>query len=132
MRENERKDLPDAETGAAADMDAVMRKYDRESATRIWTGKPKIVVSAVSALFSLYCIWSTLWSTADLPIRLTAFLGLIVIMGYLNYPARKGHVTPNAMPWYDIVIMALGAGAFFFYCFRCFTVSSAEPRKRSP
>ena len=118
MRENERKDLPDAETGAAADMDAVMRKYDRESATRIWTGKPKIVVSAVSALFSLYCIWSTLWSTADLPIRLTAFLGLIVIMGYLNYPARKGHVTPNAMPWYDIVIMALGAGAFFFYCFR--------------
>ena len=120
MRENERKDLPDAETGAAADMDAVMRKYDRESATRIWTGKPKIVVSAVSALFSLYCIWSTLWSTADLPIRLTAFLGLIVIMGYLNYPARKGHVTPNAMPWYDIIIMALGAGAFFFYCFRCF------------
>ena len=118
MRENERKDLPDVETGAAADMDAVMRKYDRESATRIWTGKPKIVVSAVSALFSLYCIWSTLWSTADLPIRLTAFLGLIVIMGYLNYPARKGHVTPNAMPWYDIVIMALGAGAFFFYCFR--------------
>ncbi len=118
MRENERKDLPDAETGAAADMDAVMRKYDRESATRIWTGKPKIVVSAVSALFSLYCIWSTLWSTADLPIRLTAFLGLIVIMGYLNYPARKGHVTPNAMPWYDIIIMALGAGAFFFYCFR--------------
>ena len=88
MRENERKDLPDVETGAAADMDAVMRKYDRESATRIWTGKPKIVVSAVSALFSLYCIWSTLWSTADLPIRLTAFLGLIVIMGYLNYPAR--------------------------------------------
>ena len=118
MRENERKDLPDVETGAAADMDAVMRKYDRESATRIWTGKPKIVVSAVSALFSLYCIWSTLWSTADLPIRLTAFLGLIVIMGYLNYPARKGHVTPNAMPWYDIIIMALGAGAFFFYCFR--------------
>ena len=31
MRENERKDLPDVETGAAADMDAVMRKYDRES-----------------------------------------------------------------------------------------------------
>ena len=24
------------------DMDAVMRKYDRESATRIWAGKPKI------------------------------------------------------------------------------------------
>ena len=48
------------------DMDAVMRKYDRESATRIWAGKPKIVISVVMALFSVYCIWSTLFSTAAL------------------------------------------------------------------
>ena len=118
MSKEERKDLPDVEIGTAADMDEVMRKYDRESATRIWEGKPKVVVSVISALFSLYCVWSTLWSTADLPIRLTAFLGLIIIMGYLNYPARKGHVTPNRMPWYDIVVMFLGAGSFFYYCFR--------------
>ena len=117
MSENERRDLPLGETGAAEDMDAVMRKYDRESATRIWEGTPRIVVGVISALFSLYCIWSTLWSTADLPIRLSAFLGLIIIMGYLNYPARKGHVTPNSMPWYDVVIMLLGAGSFFYYCF---------------
>ena len=117
MSENERRDLPLGETGTAEDMDAVMRKYDRESATRIWEGTPRIVVGVISALFSLYCIWSTLWSTADLPIRLSAFLGLIIIMGYLNYPARKGHVTPNSMPWYDVVIMVLGAGSFFYYCF---------------
>ena len=37
------------------DMDAVMRKYDRESATRIWAGKPKIVISVIIylAAFSL-------------------------------------------------------------------------------
>ncbi|MDE7054342.1 MAG: TRAP transporter fused permease subunit [Oscillospiraceae bacterium] len=116
MSEKERKDLPNIEIGTAADMDEVMRKYDRESATRIWEGKPKLAVQVVSVLFSLYCIWSTLWSTSDLPIRLTAFLGLITIMGYLNYPARKGHVTPNAMPWYDVAIMILGAGSFFYYC----------------
>ena len=34
------------------EMDAVMRKYDRESATRVWTGKPKIVISVVMALRS--------------------------------------------------------------------------------
>ena len=50
------------------EMDAVMRKYDRESATRVWTGKPKIVISVVMALFSIYCIWSTLFSTAALEI----------------------------------------------------------------
>ena len=99
------------------DMDAVMRKYDRESATRIWTGKPKIVISVIMALFSVYCIWSTLFSTAALEVRLTAFLGLIIIMGYLTYPASKKHVHANRLPWYDIVIMAIGAAAFFYYCF---------------
>ena len=68
------------------------------------------------ALFSVYCIWSTLFSTAALEIRLTAFLGLIVIMGYLTYPASKHHVKPNSLPWYDIVLMVLGAAAFFYYC----------------
>ena len=110
-----------ADTAASAslqeEMDAVMRKYDRESATRIWAGKPKIVISVVMALFSIYCIWSTLFSTAALEIRLTAFLGLIVIMGYLTYPASKKHVHANRLPWYDIVIMVIGAAAFFYYCF---------------
>ena len=99
------------------DMDAVMRKYDRESATRIWAGKPKIVISVVMALFSVYCIWSTLVSTAALEVRLPAFLGLIIIMGYLTYPASKKHVHVNRLPWYDIVIMVIGAAAFFYYCF---------------
>ena len=116
MSEKDKNALPDVETGTAAEMDEVMRKYDRESATRIWEGRPKAVVSVITALFSLYCIWSTLWSTADLPIRLSAFLGLIIIMGYLNYPLRKGHVTPNSMPWYDVALMVLGAGSFFYYC----------------
>ncbi|RAZ21611.1 hypothetical protein DK853_51270, partial [Klebsiella oxytoca] len=57
MSEKDKKNLPDVEIGTAADMNEVMRKYDRESATRIWEGKPKAVVSVVMALFSLYCIW---------------------------------------------------------------------------
>ncbi len=116
MSEKDKKHLPDVDIGTAADMDEVMRKYDRESATRIWEGKPKLVVGVVMALFSLYCIWMTLRCTWDLPIRLTSFLGLITIMGYLTYPARKDHVKPNSIPWYDLVLMLLGAGSFFYYC----------------
>lgn len=114
--------LTDDSTASAAEMDAVMRKYDRESATRIWEGKPRRVVQAVMALFSVYCIWSTLFSTADLPIRLTAFLGFIIIMGFLTYPARKNHGAVNSMPWYDIVIMLAGAFCFFYYCFNYTTI----------
>ena len=94
----------------------IMRKYDKESATRIWEGRPKIAVGCVLAFFSLFCIWLTLFSTSDLPVRLTAFLGLVIVMGYLTYPAGKKHVRSNRMPWYDILLMVLGAGSFFYYC----------------
>lgn len=95
----------------------IMRKYDKESATRIWEGTPKIIVGAVLAFFSLFCIWLTLFSTADLPVRLTAFLGLIIVMGYLTYPGGKKHVRANSVPWYDFILLVLGAGSFFYYCF---------------
>ena len=106
-----------------ADIDEVMKKYDRESNTRVWTGKAKTFITAVMSLFSLYCIWSTLFSTAALEVRLTAFLGGVIIMGYLYYPASKSHVKPNHMPWYDILIMVAGAASFFFYCFKYPTLS---------
>ena len=117
MSDNKKAADAAASASLQEEMDAVMRKYDRETATRIWAGKPKSVISVVMALFSVYCIWSTLFSTAALEIRLTAFLGLIVIMGYLTYPASKKHVHANRLPWYDIVIMVIGAAAFFYYCF---------------
>ena len=35
------------------DIESVMRKYDRESNTRVWEGVPKTVVSCLMVLFSL-------------------------------------------------------------------------------
>ncbi len=99
----------------AADVDAIMRKYDRESNTRIWTGIPKIVVGIILALFSLYCIYVTLFANFLEQVRLSSFLGLVIVMGYLTYPARKGKMQPNYMPWYDILLMVLGAASFFYY-----------------
>ena len=105
----------DASTDTAADVDAIMRKYDRESNTRIWEGTPKIIVSCVAVLFSLFCLYVTLFANFMEQVRLSSFLGALIVIGYLTYPAKKGKVHVNAMPWYDIVLMVLGAGAFFFY-----------------
>ena len=99
----------------AADVDAVMKKYDRESNVRIWEGWQKVALRWLMAVFSLYCIGMTLFSTAGQEVRLSAFLGCIVVIGYLNYPASKHHVRTNFMPWYDIVLMIVGAGCFFYY-----------------
>ena len=104
------------DVGTAEDVEKLMRKYDKESNTRIWEGKPAVIVRAIMVIFSLYCIYSTLFSVAALERRLTAFLALVVIMGYLTYPASKHHVRHNYIPWYDIVIMIVGAACFLYFC----------------
>ena len=107
----------DASFGTAADVEAVMRKYDRESNTRVWEGTPKLVVSTILAAFSLFCIYVTLFANFLEQVRMTSFMGLVIIMGFLTYPAKKGHVQVNSLPWYDVLLMLLGAAAFFFYTF---------------
>lgn len=99
------------------DLDAVMKKYDRESNVRIWTGKPALIVKALLIGFSLFCIWVTLFSTFLEEIRLTSFMGLVVLLGFLQYPANKNDNKVNHIPWYDVIGMILGAGAFIYYTF---------------
>ena len=103
------------ETVSAAEVDEVMKKYDRESNTRIWTGAPQMVIRCIMALFSVYCIFSTLWSTASLEVRLMIFLGCVDLMGFLYYPMSKHHVKENYIPWVDWIIMIVGSACFFYY-----------------
>ncbi len=116
------------ERDMAADIDAVMRKYDRESATRIWEGTPKIVVRIVMAAFSLYCIYITLFSVLLPETKLTLFLGFIIILGFLTYPAKKGSMRVNYVPWYDIVLMVVGAGCFFYFAFNALSILKLATR----
>ena len=106
------------EEGSALDVETLMRKFDKESNTRIWEGTPAIIVRIIVVAFSLYCIWSTLFSVAALEKRLTMFMALVTIMGYLTYPASRHHVRHNYIPWYDFVLMAVGAGCFLFFCLK--------------
>ena len=110
------------EQNVAANVDEIMRKYDRESNTRIWEGWPKTVVGIILALFSLFCIYVTLFANFLEQVRLSSFLGLVIVMGYLTYPAKKGKMQVNYMPWYDILLMVLGAASFFYYTFNANTL----------
>lgn len=114
---DEKMKNPAVDIDMNTDVDAVMKKYDRESNQRIWTGKAGIAVKAIIVLFSLWCIYVTLFATFLEEIRLTSFLGLIVLMGFLVYPAKKSDNRENYMPWYDIVMMILGTGSFLYYTF---------------
>ena len=122
-------EVPVVDSGdMAADIDAVMRKYDRESATRIWEGWQKTVVQVLMAVFSVYCIGMTFLSVELPETKLARFLAIIIVLGFLTYPAKKGSMRVNYVPWYDIVLMVLGAGCFLYFAFDAMTIINLATR----
>ena len=103
------------EAAEPMDLEAVMKKYDRESNIRVWEGVPKILVSIVLATFALFCIYVTLFTSWLEEIRLTSFMAFIVLIGYLVFPVKKGQQKVNSMPWYDWILMILGTGSFLYF-----------------
>ena len=60
------------------DLEAVMQKFDRESNTRVWEGKPKIFVNCILAIFCLFCIYVTLFASWLEEYCLTSFVAFII------------------------------------------------------
>ena len=112
----------DRSVGTAEDVEKMMKKYDRESNTRIWTGVPRLIVRYIGVIFSVYCVLVTLFGTMMPEEKLNIFLGMTLIFGYLHYPITKSHVRPNFIPWYDIVIMILGAVPFFYFALNAHSI----------
>ncbi len=104
------------------DLETVMKKYDQESNVRLWEGKPRFAVNCVLALFSLFCLYVTLFASWLEELRLTTFVAWIVFIGILVFPARKSHQRVNHIPWYDWVIMIVGTGAFLYFAFNAKTI----------
>ncbi len=118
MSENEnlnRIPVADADVGSAADVEEIMKKYDRESNTRIWEGTPKKVIRWATAFFGMFLIYMNMFVKWDERVRRPIFLGLVIIFAFIYYPLKKGSQKVNHMPWYDIVLAALGSFCYFFF-----------------
>jgi len=107
-----------ADVGTQADVDAIMKKYDRESNTRPWEGKPAKVIQLLLAAFSLFMIYMNLFAVWDERIRRPLFLGIVVLFVFLLFPIKKGMKQKvNHVPIYDIILALMGSGCFFYYVF---------------
>ena len=111
------------------DVEAVMKKYDRESNTRVWEGLPKIIVTCILASFSLFCIYVTLFASWLEETRLTTFMAFIVFLGFLIFPVKKGAQKVNSLPWYDVVIMLLGTASFLYFTCNAISVQQISVLK---
>ena len=113
--EDIKKATLDSDVGTMEDVDAIMKKYDRESNTRVWEGVPKQVVRWVTVAFGIFMIVMNMFLKMDERARRPLFLGLVIILVFIYYPFKKGTQKVNYMPWYDIVLMLLGGLCFFYY-----------------
>ena len=66
------------------DAEEVMRKYDKESNTRIWEGIPAVIVTTLMVVFSVYCLFMTLFSTEQAEARLARFLAFVIVIGFVT------------------------------------------------
>ena len=105
----------ETDVGTAADVDEIMKKYDRESNLRIWTGMPKQILRFSLAAFMLFMVWMNIWARWSGQIRRCLFVGMVVLFTFLVFPAKKGNVKPNHMPWYDIILAIAGCVPYFYY-----------------
>ena len=130
MAENEKLNnvAVDNDVGTMEDVDAIMKKYDRESNTRVWEGTPRKILRVLTALFGIFLIVMNMWIKMDERARRPLFLGLVIILVFIYYPIKKGSQKVNYMPWYDIVMAAVGAFCFFFYPLNLEKIVSAGTR----
>ena len=129
------------------DADALMAEFDRESNVRHFTGKKKIVIRTLMIAFALYAIITSIFGKYLLmldnkiiaglmtwPGSSTGFLGLILVITFLIFPAYKGQAKKiNYIPWYDYILAAAGFASFFlgsafFSCLGAFLGSSLRNR----
>ncbi len=102
----------------AAQIDAVLKEFDKESNTRQFNGVPKNVIKYMLVAFSIYAIWMNVFSSLPEQIRRASFIGIIVFMAFILYPARKrGTDKLNYIPFYDFILGIVGGGTFFYFVF---------------
>ncbi len=131
MKDNNEKDIlnttPEADesVGTAADVEELMKKYDRESNTRPWEGIPAIVIKVLLAAFSVFMIYMNLFAVWDERIRRPLFLGIVILFVFILYPARKSGGKPQKVNWipiYDIILAVAGSGCFFYFVINSQTI----------
>lgn len=99
-----------------ADLEAVMKKYDREANVRHFEGIPKIVVRCMLIAFALFMVYMNLFANWGEQIRRCLFLSAVILLIFIIYPRKKGmsHKV-NHIPWYDWILGIAGSASFLYY-----------------
>lgn len=102
----------------------LMKKFDKDSKNRHFTGAFKWAYDGILIAFAIYVLFVALIFRGITEFtKLPLFLGLIMVLGFLKYPAcQKDAERENYIPWYDIVIALISLGCCLYYVFKQNTI----------
>ncbi len=95
--------------------DELMAEFDRESNTRRFTGEAAAVIKMLFLVFAGFA-FLTRFVTFPEQVRMSAFLGIAMFVGFLIYPTyKKQSKLVNRIPWFDYIFAVAAATPFFYY-----------------
>ena len=107
-----------SENHSTPDIQKIMSEFDRESNTKHFSGMPELIIKGLLILFTIYVFSTTLFITLPEQVRRSSFLGAILLLAFLIYPARKNAAKiKNHFPWYDITLAIAGCASYWYYAF---------------
>ena len=102
------------------ELQKIMEKYDTESNVRKWEGIPRQVVRYLMAAFAVYCILLNFIFNWETRIERASFVGAIVFMIFLIFPAsKKLKKKTNSIPFYDLILAIAGGFSYFYFVANC-------------
>ena len=105
-----------SESNNTPDIQQIMSEFDRESNTKRFSGFPALAIKCLLILFALYVFATTLFITLPEQVRRSSFLGTILLLAFLIYPARKKAAKiNNHFPWYDVLLAFAGCASYYYY-----------------
>ncbi len=100
----------------APSAEEVMRKVDKESNTRVFTGWRKILIRALLIAFAVMILLFQLVIQADNFVKYPLFIGSMLLIGYLLYPVTKHQsLRVNYIPFYDVILAIVSAFSFYYF-----------------
>lgn len=88
----------------------VLKKYDRESDTMLYTGFMAKFISAIAISFSIFHLYTAFFGVLDAQLQRAVHLGFALALSYLLYPTRKSWSRTKLHPL-DGLLAVLGAAS---------------------
>lgn len=103
----------------------VMAKYDRESATRVFEGNRAVIMSIALMAFTVITVIINTVYRIPLQQHRALFLAMVLFLAFILYPYKRMPADKNKnVPWYDVLLACASSASFMYMVLNFKTIVS--------